>query len=237
MTAGPSFSSVLVAIVVVALGARWRPARHRVPGRDDQSDQRTADEGARRRRRTRSPRSGPHRRSDSLDSDAASTLERISRDVRSGTSLSAAASAALASQPHLLRELRSALHRGTPLPTALAAPRDALSPAETVMRQALQVSVATGGPIADTLDRGAAILRERHAWAEERRAQSAQARLSALVLTSVPVGFAALGVASSARVRAAYTDVPITLPITACGVLLNLAGWWWMQRLVHGAAA
>jgi len=65
--------------------------------------------------------------------------------------------------------------------------------------------------------------------------QSAQARLSARVLTLLPVAFAGWGIATDSRVRAAYAMSPLPGACTACGLLLDLAGWWWMRRLVRGA--
>jgi Flp pilus assembly protein TadB len=63
-------------------------------------------------------------------------------------------------------------------------------------------------------------------------AHSAQARLSARVLTVVPLGFAAWSAFGSQRTREVYVG---TLAGGACallGLLLNLTGWRWMKRIV-----
>jgi tight adherence protein B len=165
---------------------------------------------------------------------AAGVLDAVSREIRSGTSLTVAVRGAPAHHRSVLPALGAALDRGDPISSALdaAAPR---SPSETVFHRSLVVAAATGGDVVAVLESGAEVLRERHAWALERRAQSAQARVSALVLTAVPVAFAALGLATSDRVRDAYSSVGVTVPLTAVGVVVNLFGWWWMRRLVSGA--
>ena len=100
----------------------------------------------------------------------------------------------------------------------------------------LQLAVDTGGAMADTLDRVVAVVRERQAWRAERHAQAAQARLSARMLTVLPLVVAVWGVASGPRVRHAYAQSPATWVLTGIGVALNLIGWWWMSRLVRGRA-
>ena len=70
----------------------------------------------------------------------------------------------------------------------------------------------------------------------EARAHSAQARLSARVLTLVPVGFAGWSVVASTTFRRAlFTPAGITS--AALGLLTNAAGWWWMRRIVGRATA
>lgn len=166
---------------------------------------------------------------------AAAALEAAVREVRSGSALTVAVRTALSTSPIVLPRLRTALERGEPLVTALAASPPA-SPSDTVVHRSLVVATTAGGDVAAVLEAGAEVLRERHAWALERHAQSAQARVSASVLTAVPVAFAALGLITSDRVRQAYTAVGATLPLTVAGVVVNLIGWWWMRRLVANAS-
>jgi tight adherence protein B len=159
--------------------------------------------------------------------------------VRAGASFTAALVDGLEQHPTVLAGLRAALLRGTPVGSALArlterttAPLDAT---EVLAVQALRAAHAAGGSRVDALERAADVLRERRAWRHERRAQSAQARLSARVLTLLPVAFAAWGIATDGRLRAAYAVSPLPGVCTACGLLLDVAGWWWMRRLVRGA--
>ena len=90
--------------------------------------------------------------------------------------------------------------------------------------------------MASTLDAASALLRERAAIRAEAHAYSAQARLSARVLTAVPLVFAAWSLGSSRSFRSAVLS-QFGLASTAAGALCNLAGWWWMRQIVGKAAA
>jgi tight adherence protein B len=104
---------------------------------------------------------------------------------------------------------------------------------------ALTVHVLTlcsrvGGNVSESLDRAAATLRERDAALQERVAQSAQARLSARVLTMVPMAFAAWTTLTSKQVRA-FTLSPVGTVCFCLGVLLNSAGSRAMRSIIRGA--
>ena len=105
-----------------------------------------------------------------------------------------------------------------------------------VVRQTLEAAATFGGATASTVQSGANLLRERAAVRAEAAAHSAQARLSARVLTLVPVGFAAWSASVSRGFRAALTT-PAGMTAAATGALLNLAGWAWMRRIVRSAAS
>lgn len=169
--------------------------------------------------------------------DLVEFVERTSRDVRSGMSLRPALLNALDECPRpLLEPLRDQLARGVPLRDALercASPDTDLG----FVVQGLRVAAQTGGAMADTLDRVVAVVRERATWRAERHAQAAQARLSARMLTVLPLAVAAWGLVSGPRVRHAYVQSPVAGAFTAVGVALNLVGWWWMRRLVSGPQA
>lgn len=99
----------------------------------------------------------------------------------------------------------------------------------------LSISSSVGGGSAAPLDRLAAALRHTAADESERRAQSAQALISARVLTCVPVGLLALLVVLDADVRAVVRS-PIGSAVVACGLVLNLFGGWWMRRIIMTAS-
>ena len=98
--------------------------------------------------------------------------------------------------------------------------------------QALAATAHLGGPIAATLDEAAAVLRERAAAHAERQAHGAQSRLSARVLTVVPVGFALWSAVASQRTRDVYVATTAGGICALCGIALNLAGWLWMRRII-----
>jgi tight adherence protein B len=162
--------------------------------------------------------------------DYACVLEAIARQVRSGSSLTAAFVAELKT-PSPLSGVVGRISAGESLTDALydLVPDDA----EVAFAvQALRATAHLGGPIAATLDAAAAVLRERDAARAERRAHGAQARLSARVLTIVPLGFAAWSAVTSQQTRAVYLSTVAGAACAACGLTLNVLGWRWMNRIL-----
>ena len=107
------------------------------------------------------------------------------------------------------------------------------SPRQNLNRHALgRCTAHLGGPIAATLDAAAAVLRERDAARAERRAHGAQARLSARVLTIVPLGFAAWSAVTSQQTRAVYLSTAAGAACAAFGLMLNALGWRWINRIL-----
>jgi tight adherence protein B len=109
-------------------------------------------------------------------------------------------------------------------------------PDEAVVVRAVQTAWRLGGPAAAGMHAAAALLRERRTLRAEARAQSAQARASARVLTGVPLAFAALGAATSASFRAVIVT-PSGATAALTGALLNGLGWQWMRLVVRRATA
>ena len=166
---------------------------------------------------------------------AIAVLEDIERDLRVGDGLVAATTVALRRHPSALPELRRSLDGGAALGTALeaATPADA---DERLVVQTLRACERTGGRMGAAVDRAVLVLRERRAWQREREVQAAQARLSATVLTLLPLAFAAWGVATSERIRRAYVEIPLCGVAAVIGLALNGVGWLWMRRMVRGRA-
>jgi tight adherence protein B len=157
-------------------------------------------------------------------------LDTIAADVRGGTSLTTAMSAA---------SRRCALTGRALTPRTVLTEVDRLTttdPHEAVAVQAISAAAQLGGPVAATLHSGATMLRERAAVRAETLAHSAQARLSARVLTGVPLAFAAWSLVASGSLRTAIVS-PAGLTAAALGVGCNLLGWWWMRRLIDRAAS
>ena len=162
--------------------------------------------------------------------DYASLLEAIARQVRSGSSLTGAFVAEIsASSP--LGEVVGRISAGVSMADAL----HDLVPTDADLAFAVQALAATahlGGPVAATLDAAAAVLRERSAARAERRAHGSQARLSARVLTIVPLVFAAWSAIASQQTRAVYLSTAAGAACAACGLMLNVLGWRWMNRIL-----
>ena len=170
------------------------------------------------------------------DLDVAAWCDDLAREVRTGASLATAVrecgahpGVAEVTGPIVVR-----LSRGQSLNAALRATSadsaSAIGLALTVLRSCADL----GGPAASPLERVAATLRDRNAIREEQLAHSAQARMSARVMTLVPVGMLALLAATDPNVRG-RDRYPAGLAAVTAGAVLNVIGWWWMQRIIGRA--
>jgi len=166
----------------------------------------------------------------------ASWCDDVARRVRSGTSLSQALIESVPGDADVraaTAAIRLAIERGRPV-------ADAVSNIDPTCRgnrhlatacSVIGVSGTLGGASAAPLDRAAAALRLRAVDEEERRSHSAQARLSAHVLTVIPVGMLVLLVTTDADVRSAVVE-PVGALCVAIGLLLNATGWLWMRHTI-----
>jgi Flp pilus assembly protein TadB len=232
--------AVSVAVLAGGLAARFRLVAPRVPvGR-------TATNPATRRWsapphtmsvvvRWLSPRWWSRRRPAPTDDELAAWCDELSRHLRTGSSLTIAvcsASRAPAVDATIAPVLLG-LQRGETLAGALRhVGRE--SPPLAIALGVLQACASLGGPSAPAIDRAAATLRRRSVDAAERRVHSAQARMSALVLTCLPAGVLAVTAVTSSTARATIaTSFGLLSVVTGC--LLNAVGWWWMQRIIGRA--
>jgi len=161
-------------------------------------------------------------------------LDDLARRCASGESLAAAflASPRVTELAPTFDPTMHALQRGATLAEALQ--HQPSGPASlALVVHVLQLCARVGGNVSESLDRAAATLRERDAAEQERLAQSAQARLSARVLTWVPLGFAAFTLLTNAQGRA-FMFTPFGLVCAGLGVSLNLIGARVMSRVIRG---
>ena len=222
--------------VVILVGAALallagRIARWIVPARSlVNPSPRTAWFTPRLRRRQRSP---------VADDDVAEWCVQVARGVRAGSSLAHAVVQAGAAAPvgaAAFQPLVHALARGRGLAEAVA---DAVGDDDPASATGLVGSRALGVRRARRSGRGAARTSRRHAprgSAEraERRVNSAQARLSATVLSTLPLGVLALLAVAEPAVQSALV-APVGVACVVVGGLFNLAGWCWMRHLVGAA--
>jgi tight adherence protein B len=188
----------------------------------------------------------PRRWRRSAGTDWASVLEGVARTVRTGGSLSVALAGVRDTASAPLRQAIRLHDVGAPLAEALATAVTATgaSPVsgeraddERFALAALQVAAVLGGNVAATLDRAAGTLRERRAIRADRTVHSAQAHMSARVLSALPVAFGLWCLATDRRVARFTLGSPAGWACIAAGVVLNVAGWWWMRRIVGRAGA
>ncbi len=206
---------VAAAVLVLAAGRRPPPRRELVDPAHHPSD---------RRRSLRQGRSGPPHDARTW----ARYLDAVAAQIRGGTGVRAAAAAVADEQRPLGVAVTSPL-RFERLQSSVVD-----DPDEAVVVQSLVAALGLGGTPAAVVQAGANVLRERAAVRAEALAHSAQARLSARVLTLVPLGFAAwCAIGSTAFRRALLT--PAGLVSAALGAVTNAVGWWWMRRVVRRA--
>lgn len=173
--------------------------------------------------------------------DAASlagVLDRVARRCAGGDSLAVSLEAALTDQTtvgatSVLGPAHSCLAGGGTVVDALATVATE-QPDVALSIHALRLCAEQGGNVVESLDRAAAALRERHGVRLERHAQSAQARLSAQVLTLVPIAFAGWTVATTHSVQQ-FVVTPPGIVCVGLGLTSNVVGWRLMARITEGA--
>jgi tight adherence protein B len=184
---------------------------------------------ARRSRRRRSRTDTP-----ATDRALAGLLDDLARRCASGESLSSAliATSRIRDLSPIFDDAISALHRGATVAEAMQQQR-ASNSSVTLVVHVIVLCSRVGGNASESLDRAAATLRERDAANSERLAHSAQARLSARVLTMVPVFFGSWTVLSNAHVRR-FVVTPVGTVCVGVGLALNIVGSRAMNRIIEG---
>ncbi len=223
---------IVAALIVVMVAAVAVPVASRIVATRPPPAARRPDGalgGRRRWRRDRTPHPG--------DVEVATWCEHVASALRSGDSLTRAilATDSTWTGAPVMPTVALAVRRGRSLADALdevpADPSTAVGLAAGVLR----TCALLGGPAASAVGRVATTLQARATERAERRAASAQARLSARVLTFVPFAVLAFLATTDRSVRAALVS-PAGLTCLIVGGGLNLSGWWWMRRLIGGAS-
>jgi tight adherence protein B len=176
-----------------------------------------------RHRPTRRRRVGEHRRV------LAAWCDSLGAEMRSGATLHRAVATVPGPDTEVWREVRRRVDRGIGLTEAVDVTGS--DPDDQAVLTVLAACGQHGGGSAAPLDQVAATLRRRSADAAERRVQSAQARMSARVMTTVPIAMLVVLVATSPAVRRAIVT-PGGAGVVTVGTALNLVGWSWMRRLI-----
>ncbi len=169
--------------------------------------------------------------------EVAGWCDDVARRLRSGTSLSQALVESVPADTDVrdaTAAIRLAIERGRPVVDAVSNVGDPSRRGGRHLATAcsvIAVSATLGGASAAPLDRVAAALRLRAVDEQERASHSAQARLSAHVLTVIPIGMLCLLLTTDPDVRAAIVE-PLGATCVATGLLLNATGWWWMRHTI-----
>lgn len=204
VAAGPAAAVALAAVAAAAAAAvHWRSATR-----------------ARTRRATQLPQA----------------LDALATSLRSGASLPVALDEAGSSLDaplaDELRTLAMTAARGRSVTAVLDSwTADHGDAGTRLASTALVLATVVGSTPARAVDGVAATLRERLDLAAERRAMSAQARASALVLSAAPVAFALVLVAADTPAADFLLTTPAGWTCLAVGVALDAVGAWWMHHL------
>lgn len=222
ITLGTALAAMAAVMVLGVRGAlALRPTRSRTGGR------------LRTRRPLRTLRRPTTGRGPS-DVDVADWCEDMARGLRSGRSLTTTFTDSSDAHPRVapvIDPVIAQVSRGRSLVDALRTAATDPATGGGLALAVLRTCAELGGPGAAPLERVAATLRARDAIAQEQRAHSAQAQMSARVMTLVPIGMLGLLATTDPRVRGAIGS-PAGAGAVSFGALLNLVGWWWMQRII-----
>jgi tight adherence protein B len=183
-----------------------------------------------------------HRLASNRDADAlAEAVDVLARALRAGVgpadALRSAADASPRSLALTFALAASAVDRGVPLRVAMdRMAADQPTAGVDLVATALAVTVQTGGDPARSLAAVADTLRERRALRREVRALSSQARVSAAVIALAPAAFALVAAASDDPTASVLLGTPLGLVCLVVGLGLDVAGWWWMDRITRSVS-
>ena len=166
-------------------------------------------------------------------------LDAIAREVHSGYSLTLAFVNTAERFPNLAWWTEPiAVHciRGHSLANAIADTTPTNWTADVALAtRTLSVASNGGYGIANTLEKSASILREREHIALERRAQTAQIRLSTSVLSWIPLVICIWVITRQSHTRTFLLSTPLGLMCIAVGLFFNIAGRNWIARIARSS--
>ena len=183
-------------------------------------------------------RANRHRRARVTEAQLPGFLEAIARGLRTGLQLGPAAVEAASSTPpplfHEVAPLAAELRRG--LRSADVFDRWARcrpGSGAALAAAAMAFAATAGGARARAIDGVAATLRDRAALELEVRSLTSQARVSAMMIAALPVGFMLLSAGVGDHSAGFLFTTRLGLAILACGLGLDVIGGLWMRRIVN----
>ena len=172
-------------------------------------------------------------------SSVADFLDAIAREVHSGYSLTLAFVNTAERFPNLAwwtEPIAVQCIRGHSLANAIADTTPTNWTADVALAtRTLSVASNGGYGVANTLEKSASILREREHIALERRAQTAQIRLSTSVLSWIPLVICVWAITRQSHTRTFLLHTPLGLMCIAVGLLFNIAGRNWIARIARSS--
>jgi tight adherence protein B len=169
----------------------------------------------------------------------ADLLDAIAREVHSGYSLTLAFVNTAERFPNLAwwtEPIAVQCIRGHSLANAIADTTPTNWTADIALAtRTLSVASNGGYGSANTLEKSASILREREHIALERKAQTAQIRLSTSVLSWIPLAICVWAITQQSNTRTFLLSTPLGLLCIAVGLLFNIAGRHWIARIARSS--
>jgi tight adherence protein B len=168
----------------------------------------------------------------------AEVVAAVAAGLRGGLSLSGSlAYARDEAEPPMRDDLARLVGRidvGVPIIVALGEWADQLGSEDArLLVGVLDLHHRSGGDLPSVLDGVLAMLRERRAAHREVRALTAQARLSGLILGTLPIGFFGFLMLTSRHEMLDAIATPLGRTAVAVGLALELGAFFWIRRLLE----
>ena len=183
-------------------------------------------------------RANRHRRDRVIEAQLPGFLEAIARGLRTGLQLGPATVEAVSSTPlplgHEVAPLAAELNRG--LRSADVFDRWARrrpGSGAGLAAAAMAFAATAGGARARAIDGVAATLRDRASLEAEVRSLTSQARVSAMMIAALPLGFMLMSATVSSHSAGFLFTTRLGLVILVCGLGLDVIGGLWMRRIVN----
>ena len=178
------------------------------------------------------------RRTRLLESQLPDALDLIARSMQAGHAFTSALQLAGRESPDPmgaeLGGVFSAIQYGAPLQEALVQWADRMAGDDVrIFVTGVRIQTETGGNLADLMQQTARLIRERQTLRGNIRVLTAEGRLSALILTLLPVVLALLMTALNPQFMGRLWHDPHGQQLVAAALVLMLLGMLWMWRLVQ----
>ena len=168
----------------------------------------------------------------------ADCLEALSRSSRHNSTATDALLALPTHVPDLIREIVQLLRTQLSVASALeAAILRATDEDDRTTLWLLQAALVHGFFVPQALDRGAVVLREIATTRDELAVASAQSRLSARILTFIPIALAAFAATVSEDARETMFGTANGFVVLCVGLGLSWLGWRWIRRIISRVTA
>ncbi|MGH2554257.1 MAG: type II secretion system F family protein [Actinomycetota bacterium] len=178
------------------------------------------------------------RRDQLLEQQLADLTESMALGVRSGLSVSQALEFVASEMENPMAELTSRLmaeqRLGTPFEVALEHLGEALATGDArLFVLVVTIHSRSGGNMAGALDEVTRTIRHRLAVRRELRALSAQGRMSAVILASLPIAFSLILTAASGDELVPVYHSAMGQAMLAIGLAMEAAAFVWMRRVLR----